>query len=290
MFFPTKGEGGGGGGGGGGGDHLCAYVCQVNKFHKVLFYDNSVPVTAPPEPLPLQPESPGQEESRISDPLTELVNEYEEVDRAFGVLVYKMGEHLHEKEINIQALQNLLQYSQLYKPLLTLFETADIHDLFAKTLCNHYSWFDYELIQYVIQGFGDENLKGHMSEYLTLFKKFCERKVSQILSTKLCQSNEKGYELHIYLKIAKRMEEVSVAEIKKIEEKFQKMVDTRIWLETIQNGSVILVFVSLEKIVTLSKEHKCQLLNLGVTKVYSEESILFGKIFVPFELSGCFSI
>ena len=246
---------------------------------------NSVSVTAPPE-------SPGQEESRSSDLLTELDKEYKVVDSAFGVLVYNMIEYLHKKEIDIQKLQYLLEHSQFYQPLLTLFETADIRDLFTKTLRHHYSWFDYELIQYVIEGFGDENLKGHMSEYLTCFKKFCKRKVTQMPSTKLCQSNEKGYELHVYLKIAKTMEEVSVAEVKKIEEEFQKMVGTRIWLVSIQDGSVILVFVSLEKIDTLSKAYEHQLLNLGVTKVYSEGSILFGKIFVllsvfPFSFSPC---
>lgn len=212
-------------------------------------------------------------DTEIEDLRARLIEDCRKLDRDFTSLVHKTLEFLEKQKNTVKELGDLVKTSWYLKPLLDLFQEAEnLRDLFVERLDGYWSFFDYDVIELFIEHFGDDKLKERMDKYLTSFDQYCRRKLHEVPTIKT-KSGRKGYTLRV--KISKKIDETTMKEIKQFQNQLQKLFGSKLYIEGAQDGCLLLVFISLGKISSLSIEQEHQLHDMGVLQVSCGDCVIY---------------
>ena len=212
-------------------------------------------------------------DNEVGDLRAQLIEDWRKLDRDFTSLVHKTLEFLERNDKTIRELRDLVKTSRYHESLLVLFEEdLEIRELFVDRLNDYWSFFDYDLIELFVQHFGDAALKDLMDKYLTAFNQYCKRNLHEVPNIKT-ESGKKGYILCV--KIPHKFHATTVNAIKAVQLQLQNVFGNKLYLEGAQDSCVLLVFVSLIKILSLTSEQVHQLHDMGVLKVSTLYCVLY---------------
>ena len=216
-------------------------------------------------------------ESEKETLLTRLSEDLERVKMIFARLVSKTLDSLKGRKITYNQLKVLIT---TYVPKSKVLETK----LFSKkksleqiflALRDYWSFFDYELLFLMISTFCTE-LEEEKNEYTSTFKSFCERKVSEVPTNFTSIATGRHYILRVI--IDREFDSVAMTELKKLEIKLRNITKIDLSLLRIEDGSLVIVFVSLneeDEMLPLSLKDKSELFEMGVLKLYSDNCVYF---------------
>ena len=140
-----------------------------------------------------------------------LLTDAETIGQDFALLCCKARDSFAQRGISPQDLANILLDLMVYKPsssssipLLkekheTLMIAQSVHETF-NTLRPHMSFFNYEILQFLIEGRGSEDDKAALATYMRKFTEFCKRhvfEVPQLFNGHQIESHKMKQRLHI---------------------------------------------------------------------------------------------
>ena len=219
-----------------------------------------------------------------------LLNEAETIGQDFALLCCKARDSLIERGITPQDLAYVLLDLMVYKPSTnssipmlkekeeTLMKAQSVHETF-NALRPHMSFFNYEILQFLIEGKGSDGDKVALDTYLRHFMEFCKRHVFEVPFTKY--SNGHQAECHkmkqrLHVKVTEHFKAafliknttdsapsstsgesqtknvcssnlgINLEDAKNIQRKLAKILNlnpSSLFLDTISEGSIILTFL-----------------------------------------------
>ena len=127
-------------------------------------------------------------------------------------------------------------------------------------LRDHWSFFDYEILSHIIRHLGTDDDKENLRKYDQDFKKFCERKVTEVSPSDFDQRGHKRKRRKYFVvlvtnDIIQNLKDVKAAEIKVAS--LLGLSASSLRLECIDIGSIILVF-SIPTFLQLPKSFACE--------------------------------
>ena len=220
-----------------------------------------------------------------------LITDAETIGQEFALLCWKARDSFEQRGITSQTLASALLDLTVYKdpsasscfiPLLkekeeALMRAQSVHETFH-ALRPHMSFFNYEILQFLIEGKGSKDDKVALATFLTNFEKFCRRHVFEVPFTTYCNghrldNNKAKQRLHV--KVTKHFKAallikssceavpsasdnsqaenvcshklgINLEDAKNIQRKLANILDlnpSSLFLDTISEGSVILTFL-----------------------------------------------
>ena len=218
-----------------------------------------------------------------------LITDAETIGQGFALLCWKARDSFEQRGITPQTLASALLDLTVYKdpsasscfiPLLKEKEEAlkraqSVHETFD-ALRPHMSFFNYEILQFLIEGKGSDDDKVALATFLTNFEKFCRRHVFEVPFT--TYSNGHRLDNHktkqrLHVKVTKHFKAaflikseavpstsdtsqarnicssklgINLEDAKNIQRKLACILDlnpSSLFLDTILEGSVILTFL-----------------------------------------------
>jgi hypothetical protein len=152
-----------------------------------------------------------------------------------------------------------------------------MRDLFSQ-ISKHISFFDYELVKFLIRNLGSHNLKKKLEKYKKMFNEYCKRRVIECPDDAFGDVHES--EKLIKLKTDKDMEKLTVEELKKLQYQISSVLGQRVLrLLRVEEGCVQLTFRMTCEEFTLNSKQQQDLRNVGVSSItYGEQFMDFGRI------------
>ena len=214
--------------------------------------------------------------------MRQLKNETDEMEERFAVLIGRTLLSLKKYEVSIGELKSLLKQlnapkkSKLFNKLK---KVTDINRAF-EVLHRFWSFFDYEILGVIIRKFCYD-INQDFEEYVSKFKKFCDRRVCEVpddsYSTKLSESDEKK-NLHIQIDqtFINELERLKMVDLKDVTDTLGKILNTNLRILKIRDTSIIFTFRclhELEELFPLSSAQKEKLQEIGVRSIYSGEKL-----------------
>ena len=205
----------------------------------------------------------GEERARLE---RRLIDESNKMRNAFATLAYKTRASLLTHNVSVRALKFLIENSEFYDKVYESIEDIDDFDKVMSCLSDYWSFFDYHLLEFIIKSCCSE-LTGMLEEYEGQFKLFCQRRLCEVPEGELeVRAEDKG---SLCMKIDDRFryKKSKVLDIKELEHKLSKLLDTKLVLRKIEKGCLELTFICLHAGPPLSSQLKQQLRELGVLKM-----------------------
>ncbi len=208
-----------------------------------------------------------------------LKSETNEMKEKFAVLIDRTLFSLKKHEVSMGELKaSLKQLNVPGKNKLSnkLKKITDIGKAF-EVLHRFWSFFDYEILGVIIKKFCFD-IYQDFEEYVSKFKKYCNRRVCEVpddsYSTKLSKSEEKK-NLHIQIDqtFINELERLKMLDLKDITDTLGKILDSDLRILKIRD-SIILTFHCLHELdvlFPLSSKQEEELQEIGVRRIYSEE-------------------
>jgi hypothetical protein len=220
-----------------------------------------------------------------------LLTDAETIGQDFALLCCKTRDSFTHRGVTPQDLAYILLDLMVYKPTSTtsipllkekeeiLMRAQSVHEIF-NALRPHMSFYNYEILQFLIEGKGSEGDKAALAAYLRNFTEFCKRHVFEVPFTKYSnghqiESQDRKQRLH--MKVTEHFKEafliqsdaseapppppsnesraknvcssklgIKLQDAKGIQRKLAKILGlnpSSLFLDTISEGSVILTFL-----------------------------------------------
>ena len=186
----------------------------------------------------------------------------------FSTLTIRLEEDL-EKSLSMDKMVNILvSINSSFKGVL---EDCRSFATVFRIVIECVSFFDYNLLEHLIDTYGSDELKQKLKEYKNHFEKFAKRRViecpSNAFSDSDCESAGK-----VYVMVAdKNIEDLTLDELKKFNFRLQTIMDGKlVKLLRVKGGSICLTFCTFEDKIAISEEQRQALWKEGVV------SIMFG--------------
>ena len=206
-----------------------------------------------------------------SDLVAELEYRSVQISRNFQVLVARTGRALKRANCTVRELRTL--FGKEDRIIKALRKTEDMDTAMYK-LSKRSSFFDYELLKIMIKSYcrdcQDKELYDDLLAYVEELKVFCQRRVCEVpidaFSSKV-RLKLKGSYLHV--KVDKNWN-ITMNQVKDLEKRVSDILQTRLHLLMVKDGCMEFIFNPLCTVSgPLSQQQKQQLLELGVTRLYS---------------------
>ena len=188
--------------------------------------------------------------------------------QSFHILRFKFIESLEKQKVPVEKLVKYLK-DEINDPLLsgksTTFE--DVEDVIRK----HTSFFDYQLINYMIKLAGTDEDKESLKEYETDFMHYAQRRVYEC-PTMLGNPDATASELHI--KLDSRYDEYTLNELKEFQYRLCLKLNLSIFvcrLLSIEKGCILAIFLipptDRDSKFPLSRDQEKDLMEFGIQKL-----------------------
>lgn len=212
-----------------------------------------------------------------------LHDNYNSVHKKFCILVGKTLRSL--KTNNISPGELIVLINNYVKPKKKLFsKVKSLEQIFACK--NWYSFFDYEVLEVIIPTYCTK-LGDDLKEYIRSFEAYCSRKLSEVPS--YFKSTSGGNNFIIRVKIKKEFSEITLSQLKEMENRLKKITKIHLNLLRFEEGCIVLAFESLceeDDMLPLTKEEKKELFEMDVLRLYSDNKEYFDQIKYSCSLSG----
>ena len=209
------------------------------------------------------------------DLLTKLMEDFDKIKQKFAGLVDDTLQSLRNNNVNLEELKVAVK-EYLPNKVHNLFSNAkSLNDMFLEDLSEYWSFFDYELLAFIINRRCKE-LQGDLDEYIAMFKEYCKRKYSEVPTVFNSKAHERYYNLTV--KVHGEFDHITMEQVKEIECQLQKITGLDLSLARIGDGCIELVFISLsgeDDMLPLSVQDKEKLSEMGILKLYSDKCVYY---------------
>ena len=198
-----------------------------------------------------------------------LVFESDGIKTKFAVLVGRTSISLGRNNVSVGHLKLTFTSLGLDELVEKLHDESDLNEALMKA-SKYWSFFDYEIVTSIISTYCVD-LQQEVESYISSFKIYCQRR--------LCEVPIDNFETEIHKKTTKlyvKMDEtftISLNEVKRIEAKLSGLLDTDLYLLTMKEGCIELIFSCLRKInllFPLNSQQEEDLLEMGVLRLYDD--------------------
>ena len=194
---------------------------------------------------------PYLEMSRLSqndkDNLTQiLLTHIEDIIERFSDLAISTSESLTDRNVTVEKLKNVVV--QRDRSLCEKLRQATSIDMAFYILGEHWSFFNYEILAFVIKRLGDENDKKNLETYLEHFDNYCKHKIFEV-PPGTC-GHERYYDSHskgdsqLFVVVAVESMLVNIGDVKRAQHRLATLLgidSAQLRVHRIDKGSVILV-------------------------------------------------
>ncbi len=157
-------------------------------------------------------------------------------------------------------------YTKAYK---AVEEISDLDELILK-LSDYWSFFDYEILTFIINKCQCTNIAADLRNYEDRFKSYCQRRLCEVPKGTI---KIKAKDRHrFYLKCDENFSynKSKLWDIKILSDKLSKLLDTKLVLRHIKKGCLELTFTALSDVhFPLSGQQKEELKEIGIVRMYS---------------------
>ena len=191
--------------------------------------------------------------------------------RKFRILRFKLFDLLEEKNVAVDKLVEYLQ-EEITDPLLSEARSITFEDV-KKVIKRHTSFFDYELIEYIISLVGTDKDMEPFKKYEAAFIDYSKRRLYKCPATYGDQNTE-GSLLHIKLDSKYDDSEWDLQDLKQFQYRLSSRFNRRVHifhLKSIGIGCILVTFVIplhiQEAIFSLTTEQERELAGSGILKL-----------------------
>ena len=195
-----------------------------------------------------------------------LYQETNKLKFQFGSLMYDMVEDL-EKQLSTEKIRNaLVFYDSNFKNVLSNCTSFD--SVFLKVR-EFVSFFDYDLLEHLIERFGSDSIKKVLDEYKGHFKAFAKRRVTECPSNAFDGGEQESSEKVLVLVADKIIKDLTVEELKKFKHRINSILGGKlVKVLLVKGGSICLTFRMFEdKNFTITEEQRQALLKESVISI-----------------------
>ena len=224
-----------------------------------------------------------------------LTTDAEAIKREFALLCWKVRDSFEQRNIKPRTLASALldlsvheespdSDSLLKEEEEALMNAKSVHDTFD-VLRPHMNYFNYEILQFLIEGKGSKDDKSALTTFLKNFKEFCRRHVFEVpfnVHSNGHNSENSITQQKLHVKITKRFK--SALLIKSASESAQSMSDSTQVEKVCSNK----LGISLEDAKNIQRK-LAQVLNLKPSSLFLE-SIAEGSVILTILLPMCVSL
>ena len=211
-----------------------------------------------------------------------LINNVKDIVKSFSDLSLNTSESLIRREVTVDKLKNVVFSCSKDTKLSDELNSATVTTIDAafSILGNHWSFFNYEILERVIERLGDENDKESLKVFLKKFEEFCKRKIFDIAADSCCHQRgflRKGRQLFVVVTETSMLQ--YIGEVKQAHHKIATVLgikSAQLRIHQIDEGSIILVMSVpddvAETLFPLPKEKIAELKRLGFDIFVPERS------------------
>ena len=201
-----------------------------------------------------------------------LENESREMKNKFGVLVTKTRTSLLSKAGIVQGLKCLIANSDYYEKVYNKIKKVKKFDKLILLLSDHWSFFDFGLLELVIQSFCIDDRMGDLDTYKEAFEVYCKRRLSEVPDKFL---KEGSYSDSFCLKLDENFtyRNTTLLDIKRLQYKLSKLLKMELVLLHFKEGCLELTLISLTCALPLpvwDSQLTKDIKELGIIRVYSD--------------------
>ena len=199
----------------------------------------------------------------------------EKVKTAFAGLVFELQKYLEQTS----SVQEVLHSLKLFFQDKAFAEQLNCHktfmDIFNK-IFEYISFFDYEVIKFLIRHLGLKTIKKKLKKYERMFCKYSKRRIVECPDDTFGEMN--GNTKVLKIKTDKSIEELTVEELKELQCKMSSVLGKKLLhLLRVEEGCVQLMFQLVEEDLVITSEQQQALRNVGVL------SVTYGGQFIDIE-------
>lgn len=187
----------------------------------------------------------------------------EKLKRAFAGLVFDLSTHLdrNKKQEDVVQILKLFDDSKYEN----LSSCMSISEVISKIL-KHISFFDYEVIKFLIRKLGSGNIKGKLKKYIKMFHTYSSRRIVECPVGAFGNVDET--EIVYVLKTDQILEKLTVEEMRILQYMMCKILKRMLTkLLRVETGCVQFIFSGVEEEFNITKEQKQALRNLGILSI-----------------------
>ena len=174
-----------------------------------------------------------------------LISYVKEIVKSFSKLSFTTSKSLKRRNVTIDELRNVVVNFSGDKSLSEALRRESTIDGMFSILGEHWSFFNYEILEHIIDTLGDDDDREKMDAYVAKFKTFCQHKVFEVsrdsYGSEMC-SVKKGRKSFVVV-IEKSMLQ-NLGDVKRAQHKIASILEipsAQLRLHQIDEGSVILV-------------------------------------------------
>jgi hypothetical protein len=197
-----------------------------------------------------------------------LKEESEELRLQFCILMNKYFDSLEDQEYSVQR---LIRYLKSCLETDCLSPEPKIVDDVMKLIESKSSFFNYQLVEYMIQLSGTNDDKQNLGNYRTEFSTYAKRRVYECPAT-FSKSNQSETELHV--KLDSKYDKCTVDELTGFQNRLCRILNRKVYairLLSVQRGCFKLVYAISDYIVKstfpLTEKQESELAALGVLQL-----------------------
>ena len=169
---------------------------------------------------------------------------YEETDKLkfnFGSLMFDLQTDLEEK-LSLEQVVNILVYYE--KNFTGVFDDCNTFSKVFRKVRGFVSFFDYDLLEYLIKKYGSDAMKKELESYNSYFQEFSKRRVNECPSNAFGESDEcESSEQVLVLVADKIIEELTVDELKKFKRRINRVMGNKlVKVICVKGGSICITF------------------------------------------------
>lgn len=172
-------------------------------------------------------------------------------------------ESLEKQSMKCSDLSVLVRHSTKNRLFGLIQDSKSIAELFLR-LADYWSFFDYEFLSLIIERHCQE-LKQDLKNYESSFIEYSKRRLCE-LPTDVFENRGDGQNL--YVQIDRNFDMITVEDIKKLEGRLSELLKTELYLLKIEEGCILLTFLNLCGVSTLTT------LNIEQVKAFNAMKVM----------------
>ena len=176
-----------------------------------------------------------------------LSNHVKDIVRSFSNLSLDTSESLKRKKTTVDKLRSVVVNFCQDKSLSQALRSATTIDAMFSVLGEYWSFFNHEILEYIIERLGDKKDKKNWKTFFEKFKTFCKHKIFEVASSSYGREQDSlREERKSFVVVTEKCMLQNIGDVKDAQHKLASMLginSAQLRLQRIDEGSVILVML-----------------------------------------------
>ena len=247
-------------------DNILNFRCPCKKCTLESYLKNGCPKSRYPY-LEMSELSEGDKDNLAQI----LIKHVKDIVRSFSDLSINTSESLIRRSVSVDKLRSVVVNFCQDKSLSESLRSATTIDATFFVLGEHWSFFNYEILEYIIERLGDDNDKKSLEAFLEKFETFCKHKIFEVAPSS-CGHKQSSLkkEKRMFVVVTEKSMLQNLGDVKDAQHKLASMLginSAQLRLHRIDEGSVILVMsvpdIVAQKLFPLPKDKVAELKREG---------------------------